>query len=88
MKFRADPIVYRAVCEGLIQGLQEANRAADVTPNAVVATAAAAVMAKLHEVLVFDEDQENLLNLQHIAEEMATPRATEATEPPTPTTNE
>jgi 3-hydroxyacyl-CoA dehydrogenase len=72
MKFRAAPIVYRAVCEGLVQGMQHSKAAGDgTTGEQVIEITAASVMAKLNEVLIFDQEEENLNNLQRIAEEIA-----------------
>ena len=71
MKFRATPIIYRAVCEGLVAGMQQARAAGDgVSAEQVIEITAAGVMHKLQEVLIFDEEAENLLNLQQIAEGM------------------
>lgn len=72
MKFRAAPIVYRAVCEGLVVGMQQAKSAGDAaTAEQVIEIAAEAVMRKLNEVLIFDQEEENLLTLQRIAEDIA-----------------
>ena len=87
MKFRAGPIIYRAVCEGIINGLQAAREAAAAgngAPEQIVETVATPVMQKLHEVLVFDEAEEQLLNLQRIAEGMTEKATTETTANPTP----
>lgn len=72
MKFRAAPIVHRAVYEGLVQGMQQAKGAGDTaTPDQILAITSNAVMQKLSEVLIFDQDEENLLTLQRIAEDIA-----------------
>jgi len=85
MKFRASTVIYRAVCEGLVAGMQEARAAGDAaTGEQVIKLTAEAVMQKLGEVLIFDEEVENLINLQHIAEGMVS--RTEAS--PTPPTTQ
>lgn len=82
MKFRATPIIYRAVCEGLVAGMQQARSAGEALGGEqLIELTANAVMHKLNEVLIFDEEAENLLNLQQIAEGMVA--KTEAA-PPTP----
>lgn len=72
MKFRAAPLVYRAVYEGLISAFQQAKQAesAETSGDAFISLTADSVMRKLNEILIFDENEENLANLQHIAEEM------------------
>ena len=59
MKFRATPLVYRAVCEGLINGFQDSKSAGDVPAEKVVEITADAIMQKLAEVLVFDEEEDH-----------------------------
>ena len=80
MKFRPAPLVYRAVCEGLVQGLKDAKGYGDAaTPEQIVEVTAASIMQKLHDILIFDEEAENLLNLQRIAEGMAEQHAVTTT---------
>lgn len=72
MKFRAAQIIYRAVSEGLIVGMQEARQMEVNSTDAagVVDAITGAIMQKLHEVLVFDETSEQFLPLHHMAEQL------------------
>lgn len=73
MKFRAAPLVHRAVCEGIVNGMQQAKAAGEaITAEQVIEITAGAVMTRLSEILIFDQDEENLLTLQRIAEDIAT----------------
>lgn len=84
MKFRATPIIYRAVCEGLVAGMQQARTIGEgIGGEQLIQVTAGAIMLELDKVLVFDEDAENLLNLQQIAEGMIA--KTPATESPVTT---
>lgn len=72
MKFRAAPIVHRAVYEGIVTGMQQSKAAGEsVTAEQVIEITAAAVMARLQDILIFDQEEENLLTLQRIAEDIA-----------------
>ncbi len=71
MKFRAAPVIYRAVCEGLVKGMQQAKATESATAEQVIEITASAVMDRLNEVLIFDQEEENLHTLQRIAESMA-----------------
>jgi hypothetical protein len=85
MKFRAAPIVHRAIYEGLVQGMQQAKAAGEsVTAEQVIEITAGAVMTRLSEVLIFDQEEENLITLQRIAEEIATRSPCMPTTPATP----
>lgn len=82
MKFRATPIIYRAVCEGIVAGMQQARQAGEgLGGEQLIQLTADAVMQKLHEVLVFDEEAENLLHLQQIAEGMVVKPEPEPVQP-------
>lgn len=71
MKFRAAPIVHRAVYEGIVEGMQQSKAAGEgVTAEQVVEITAAAVMHRLQAILIFDQEEENLLTLQRIAEDI------------------
>ncbi|RTL07607.1 hypothetical protein EKK58_00100 [Candidatus Dependentiae bacterium] len=72
MKFRAAPLVHRAVYEGIVVGMQQAKAAGEgVTAEQVIEITAAAVMTRLQDILIFDQEEENLLTLQRIAEDIA-----------------
>jgi len=82
MKFRAAPLTYRAVCDGLYVGMQAAQKLGPAaSPEQVLATTASAIMTKLHEIIIFDQEEENLLTLQSMATEMANQKTDPATPP-------
>ncbi len=65
--------MHRAVCEGIVNGMQQAKAAGEtVTAEQVIEITAASVMDRLHGILIFDQEEENLLTLQRIAEDIAT----------------
>ena len=90
MKFRSAPIIYRAVCEGLVQGLQASKRAetSASSPSAeqVVEITAGQIMQKLNDVMIFDEEEEKMMTLQRIAEGMVEQKHTAAEPQPESTT--
>ena len=64
--------------------MQQAKAAGEaVTAEQVIEITAASVMDRLHGILIFDQEEENLLTLQRIAEDIATKQSVNPLTQPT-----